>query len=457
MSKKVLHEIRDVIHTFVYFNNDEKKVIGSRYFQRLRHIKQLSMTNYVYPGAVHTRFEHSIGTMELAGRAFDVLFDRKNRHSKSVEQLKEQLDDNILVNWRCHLRMAALLHDVGHPPFSHATESLFPVGENHETMTKKIIMESELTDMLQNGCDIPYNPSLIAKLAVGPKYFQSEPFKNWQLLLNEIIVGDAFGVDRMDYLLRDAHHCGAVAGKFDHDRLIQTLRILLPPRKIGERSEISIGIEHGGIHPTEALLVARYFMYMQVYFHRVSTAYNTHCERFVEAFLKVRYGGFWPIDPDNFIKFTDNEILSEIYEASQNRLAVGYLEAKRIQDRNHFQLAYEFRPKEIHMFAVDRVKAELENKLASEFTETDYSLILSRNQGGKRTPALKDDFSVWNRRVEPDKIEFGKTYSKILDKLVSPSQDFVIADRQKKNDIKTCIEEFIITKMGKEFLEDDNE
>ncbi len=109
----------------------------------------------------------------------------------------------------------------------------------------------------------------IVKLAVGPKKLKDVNFSDWEAILSEIIVGDAFGVDRIDYLLRDSHHAGVAYGKFDHFRLIDTLRIL--PRSSGDQDgslEPLLGIEEGGIHSAEALLLARYFMYSQVYFHQ---------------------------------------------------------------------------------------------------------------------------------------------------------------------------------------------
>ena len=439
MAKKIIHEVRDPIHTFVYFSNDEKSIIGSPYFQRLRHIKQLSMTSLVYPGAVHTRFEHCIGAMELAGRVFDVLFLAQNRHSESWEPYRDKFDNlSLLEDWRKHLRMAALLHDVGHPPFSHATELLFPKGENHETMTKKIIMESDLTEVLQGGLEFPYKPKLIAMLAVGPKYFD-DPFEAWQQLLNEIIVGDAFGVDRIDYLLRDSHHSGAVAGNFDHNRLIQTLRILKGP----ENSQVSIGIEHGGIHPTEALLVARYFMYMQVYLHRVSSAYNVHCERFAKAWLEDQHDGSWSTVPGEFLNFTDNELLAEIAIAARKPEAAGYKDAKRIQDRIHFKLAYEFNSDEAYLLASEPLRDGLIEALSKVCDESDYYLSLNWRKSGEDNPALKDDFPVWNRKVDPDELVHGKRYSNILDNLVNPSQDFVIADQDRLGQLKSCVENYL--------------
>lgn len=119
------HEIRDPIHVFIRLDTDERRVLNSRPFQRLRYIHQLALTYLVYPGATHRRFEHSLGVMELAGRVFDVVTAADNVHSQ-LRDFTRSGDE--LRYWRRVLRMAALCHDVGHLPFSHAAEDLLPKG-----------------------------------------------------------------------------------------------------------------------------------------------------------------------------------------------------------------------------------------------------------------------------------------------------------------------------------------
>src|SRR5713101_738298 len=112
------HEIRDPIHVFVRLDSHEREVLNSRPFQRLRNIHQLALTYLVYPGATHRRFEHSLGVMELAGRVFDVITHERSRH-RDVDLFP---DSETLVAWRKIVRLAALFHDLGHLPFSHAAE-----------------------------------------------------------------------------------------------------------------------------------------------------------------------------------------------------------------------------------------------------------------------------------------------------------------------------------------------
>ncbi len=152
--------------------------------------------------------------------------------------------------------MAALCHDLGHLPFSHAAEKeLLPEGETHEDMTVQLINSPELMRLWRETIP-PLLPEHIAKLAVGRKR-SGQTLSDWEALLSELIVNDAFGVDRIDYLLRDSHHVGVAYGRFDHHRLIDTLRILLQP----ESGAPALGVDAGGLHSAEALLLARYFMY----------------------------------------------------------------------------------------------------------------------------------------------------------------------------------------------------
>ncbi|MCH8109690.1 MAG: HD domain-containing protein, partial [Chloroflexi bacterium] len=136
---KYMHEIRDPIHVFIRLDTDERKVLDSAPFQRLRHIHQLALSYLVYPGATHKRFEHSLGTMELASRVFDVI-TQPPIHERIQSLIPEILRPDVRSYWRRVLRMAALCHDIGHLPFSHAAEKeLHPEGWNHERLTVEII------------------------------------------------------------------------------------------------------------------------------------------------------------------------------------------------------------------------------------------------------------------------------------------------------------------------------
>jgi len=350
--KKRTHEIRDPIHTFVRVDSDERDVVDSPPLQRLRHIHQLAMSYLVYPGATHKRFEHSLGVMELAGRVFDVITSQENLRHDSVRQIVPSSDG--LSYWRRVIRMAALCHDIGHLPFSHAAElELLPSGWDHERLSVEII-RSEPLCTLWDSLTPPLRSLDIVKLAVGPRkcanYVKASalppetiPFNDWETILAEVIVGDAFGVDRMDYLLRDSYHAGVPYGRFDHYRLIDTLRIL--PKEQGGSQEPGLGVEQGGLHSAEALLLARYFMYTQVYFHHVRRIYDIHLKDFLSAWLREQTSdGRFPTAVEEHLAVTDNEVTAAMLKAAREKNAVGHDAARRVVERDHFHLIYEWIP-----------------------------------------------------------------------------------------------------------------
>ncbi len=344
---KIYHEIRDPVHVFIKLDNDERKILDSYQFQRLRHIHQLAMSYLVYPGATHRRFEHSLGVMELAGRVFDVITNEVNIHGKVREIIDEVSEKNKIEYWRRVVRMAALCHDLGHLPFSHAAEKeLLPDGWDHERLTIEIIRGKGMKKVWDE-LSIPIRVEDIIKLAVGPKKYKSTNLTDWEAILSEIIIGDAFGVDRIDYLLRDSYHAGVAYGKFDHYRLIDTLRIL--PKTTGEDSgsiEPVLGVEEGGLHSAEALLFARYFMYTQVYFHPVRRIYDIHLKDFLIEWLP---GGKFTINIEELLPMTDNEVLAALLAASRAENHKGHDAARRIVKRRHYRKLYEKNPEDLRI------------------------------------------------------------------------------------------------------------
>ena len=347
MPVKTFHEIRDPIHVFVKLDDDEREVLNSRPFQRLRHIHQLALTYLVYPGATHKRFEHSLGVMELAGRVFDVITNPNNVSDPIRNALHPLRDGDERSYWRSALRMAALCHDIGHLPFSHAAEAqLLPEGWDHERMTREFICSDEMKSI---WCSVtpPLRPTDLVKLAVGPRKASDLEFSDWEAILSEVIVGDAFGVDRMDYLLRDSHHVGVAYGKFDHYRLIDTLRILLPPaNKDGRSEEPGLGVERGGLESAEALMLARYFMYSQVYLHHIRRIYDIHLTDFLKEWLP---GGEFSTELASHLKVTDNEITGALLTSAFDGGAPGHIHARRIIRRQHFKVVYERNPADVEI------------------------------------------------------------------------------------------------------------
>ena len=335
MTSKQFHEIRDPIHDFVRLDSDERGVLDSGPVQRLRHIHQLAMSYLVYPGATHKRFEHSLGVMELAGRVFDVVTADHHVHPTVREVVPQIARSDSLGYWRKVLRMAALCHDIGHLPFSHAAEKeLLPEGWSHERITANLIQDEELQEVW--GSMRPPLVSLdVAKVSVGKHKMPDVEFTSWEILLSEIITGDALGVDRMDYLLRDSLHAGVAYGRFDHHRLVDTMRIL--PSANEDSDEPTLGVEVGGIHSSEALLLARYFMFVQVYQHHVRVAYDFHLKQFLQDWLPE---GVFSTDVASHQKLTDNDVLAAISAGSRDSSSPGYEAAERIVNRKHFRHLY---------------------------------------------------------------------------------------------------------------------
>ena len=341
---KNIHEIRDPIHVFIRLDSRERQVLDSRPFQRLRYIHQLALTYLLYPGATNRRFEHSLGVMELASRVFDIVTNPEHLTDGIKELFPESSREDERAYWRRAIRMAALCHDIGHLPFSHVAEKdLLPEGWNHERLTREFILSEEMEEIWESITP-PLRSLDVVKLAIGPKKAPDLKYSDWEAVLAEIIVGDAFGVDRIDYLLRDSHHAGVAYGKFDHYRLIDTLRILPPPAS-GDKKEVSkepsLGVERGGIYSAEALLLARYFMYSQVYFHPVRRIYDIHLKDFLLEWIQ---GGKLPTTTEEHLSITDNEVISALRAASADPTIPGHKHAEMIINRKHFKVLYELNP-----------------------------------------------------------------------------------------------------------------
>ena len=307
--------------------------------QRLRHVHQLAMEYLVYPGATHKRFEHALGVMELASR----VYDRVTRHDLIDDRIKglfpEILNEDNRRYWRRVLRIAALCHDIGHLPFSHAAEhELLPDDWTHETITAQLIQSDEMREIWESVTP-PLRAEDIVKLSVGPAKLPDKEFSDWEAVLSEIVVGDAFGVDRMDYLLRDSLHVGVQYGRFDHYRLIDTLKIL---PESDDSDQPTLGLEEGGVHSAEALLLARYSMFYQVYLHPVRRAYDLHLKDFLCEWLPS--GRFSP-EIQDFLSLSDVEVLTAIREQARN----GSKHALRISERQHFKVAYRRNPNDLQL------------------------------------------------------------------------------------------------------------
>jgi HD superfamily phosphohydrolase len=387
-----MHEIRDPIHGFIRLDSDERELVNSQPYQRLREIHQLALTYLVYPGATHKRFEHCLGVMELASRIYDVATDPENLHHDSVRKLVPRYGSHKHTYWRTVLRAAALCHDLGHLPFSHAAEKeLLPAGWSHERLSMDIIRGDLLRSCFGR---LKIEPEDVVKVALGPKeYPNPETLTDWEAILAEMIVGDVFGADRIDYLLRDSLHAGVSYGRFDHFRLVDTLRIL--PRTQDQSQQPTLGIDLGGLQAAESLLWARYFMYTQLYFHPVRRIYDKHLIEFLKAWLPA--GRFDPTIA-SLMGQTDSIILSAMRAAADDDRSPAHTAAKRIMKREHFRLVYQANPADlsINKTATNRVERALKKKFGSENIRRDQYAPKSQSSSfpvyGSRDGRIQDSY-----------------------------------------------------------------
>lgn len=233
--------LRDPIHNYIYIQHQViLDLINTREFQRLRRIRQLGVANYVFHGAEHSRFTHSVGVYEITRKICD-LFQRNYPSKEKGDGLWN--DDERLV-----ALCAALLHDVGHGAYSHTFEHIFHT--NHEKMTTEIITSShsEVNAVLRKVApDFPEKvASVIEKSYPNPQVVQ--------------MISSQIDADRMDYLLRDSYFTGTNYGTFDLTRILRVMK----PYADG------ISFDMSGMHAVEDYIVSRFQMYQQVYFHPVS-------------------------------------------------------------------------------------------------------------------------------------------------------------------------------------------
>lgn len=421
-------EIRDPLHVFIRLDGPEQRVLNSRPFQRLRNIHQLALTYLVYPGATHRRFEHSLGVMEFATRIFDVVTDGNNIDHDEVRAIFPDEEDELRY-WRRVLRLAALCHDLGHLPFSHAAEDrLLPEGADHESISRAYIYSDEMQSIWK-AVKPPVQPEDIALLAVGAE--PGERMPTWQGILSEIITGDVFGADRMDYLLRDSLHTGVAYGRFDHHRLIDTLR-LLPESQAGPKDaddadarEPTLGIEEGGVQSAEALLLARYFSFSQVYFHRARRIYDIHLADFLRAW-RVDQGGFLPHELEPHLALTDNEVLAAIATAARAGAEPLRTLARRISERGQrFVLAYEPTPHDLE------INADAGKQIAEALRARYEADAVREDRYGKATAPF--DFPV---RRHDRQVVSSTGMSEVLTKVPTARFDYVFLARQYQGDAK---------------------
>ncbi len=276
--------IRDPIHKDIELSETEIKIIDSAEFQRLRHIKQLGFSYLVYPGANHTRFEHSLGTLYLSKRI-----------AEKIGVDKEDLEK---------IRIYALLHDIGHIGFSHDGEPVFSkyIG-NHEELGRKRIKNSEIKDIVNERFDIK-------------QILEFDKSKYYQ------IIASSLGADRMDYLVRDSAYTGVAYGVIDIDRIISTIDL--------NENEQKLFVYEKGIESSESLLIARYLMFSTVYLHPVSQIAANMFQKAME--LAIQNG----LDLKALGESVDSSLLEMLKQNDKSRALIQRLIERRLYKRAYF-------------------------------------------------------------------------------------------------------------------------
>ena len=305
-----MYQFRDPVHGFIDVSEDELKIINSAPFQRLRNIHQLATAYLVYHGAEHTRFGHSIGTMHLTSRAFDSVTQKTpNLFSDNREENRRKT-----AWYRQLLRIIGLTHDLGHAPFSHASEELFENGQKHEDFTRIIITETEIADHIRRigskfqreyGEAYDITPELVWMIYEG-KQVTDEKFVVPDFLFLQSFMDGELDCDKMDYLLRDSLYCGVTYGKYDLNRFISTLTVYK------DDHTLQLAIERGGVQALEEFVLARYFMFIQVYFHKTRRYLDKVLVKSLKAILP---NGKYPTEVHEYLKWNDSRILSLIADS----------------------------------------------------------------------------------------------------------------------------------------------
>ncbi|MBS2026822.1 MAG: HD domain-containing protein [Deltaproteobacteria bacterium] len=295
--------VRDPIHGTIPVADSEVGLIDSPFYQRLRHIKQLGFGELAFPGATHTRHAHCLGAMHVASRLFDAV----------VSPLK--LADADVARLRRAVRVATLLHDVGHLPLSHAAESIAPAraalklpawlgndsGQaSHEDFTAKLLLDSSLTHVLQTALEgTGFGPEAIASLVAGVEPPGGSPFqiggRDVMPLLRQLVSGE-LDADRMDYLLRDSFFTGVKYGAYDLDWIIQNLW----PAELNGKAYLALS--KVAVFAFEDFLLSRYHMFVSVYYHHTAICFDELLRRY---YADARGEFEVPTDPNGFLACDD--------------------------------------------------------------------------------------------------------------------------------------------------------
>jgi uncharacterized protein len=354
--------LRDPVWNNIRVDQQTLELVDTDVFQRLRYVRQLGWTYLVYPGATHSRFEHALGTHHLSRRTLALLCESEDAASISEEE-------------QAIVRAAALLHDVGHYPFSHALEEIGAL--HHEDVARPLITEGRVAAILRSGLSEDA-PERVLDLIRG----QSTS------ALQGLISG-SLDLDKIEYLKRDAFMCGVPYGEIDVDRLTNSMVLLEDP----DSGRLGIGVREKALSALESLLFAKYQMYRNVYWHHAVRSATAMYKRLVEDAIEAGV-----IDAASLARYTDEGLMHRLESAWPTQLLIA-LKERKLYKRAAEWPAAELDADAIEWIATDRKRVtETENELATEFGLAPGELLLDypvkTQMLGLDIPVLRRDGKV---------------------------------------------------------------
>lgn len=363
-------QIRDVLYGDMGFSDDESKLINSYSFNRLRKIKQLAFGEYIFPGATHNRYSHSLGVATVISQMFDSV-DAKNKGYLTKE------DRNLL-------RMMGLVHDMGHSPYSHSSMALSEI--THEDRLPDILNFESNNVVLENSFGVdPKDLITQTYLGEGALFYSNDKL----ILLHEFM--DSFiDADKMDYLRRDSYMCGLSYGNFEFHDLIRSLTLI--PSKSGV---YHLGITPDGLHALESFVLARYYMFSKVYLDPISCLYDKLYLQEVRRYLP---NGCMPDDIKKFLTWDDTKLIGKL----------------SFLDDTGFELVYDQDFDETAMQVIDSrlggyLLKDIVKKAVYRKNENDSQIYVRDDVLGRVTPAT--ELSPLLKRMEFERLHRLRYYA----------------------------------------------